>query len=147
MNLLSPVSSIMTKELITLNPDDALQKVKDIFESERIHHIPIVEDSKLSGLVSKSDYLFFCRTIDGKNVDRRLEKFRLSNYQVSDIMTKGIATLSPDDKINVALEIFKENIFHSIPVIDNNKVVGIVTPYDIIRTLSEDKQATNTYQS
>lgn len=145
MNLLSPVSSIMTKELITLGPNDALLKVRDVFDINKIHHIPIIKNEKLVGIISKSDYLFFCRSVDGKQVDQRLEKFRLNNYQVSDIMTTGIATISPDDKINVALEIFKENLFHSIPVIENEKVVGIITPFDIIKTLAEDKEVTNTY--
>jgi len=145
MNLLSPVSTIMTKKLITLSPNDTLSEVREIFSQHRIHHILIMKDNRLQGIVSKSDYLFFCKNIDEKDVDLKAEDTRHNKYKVSDIMTEGIATLNPNDKINVALEIFKENLFHSIPVKDEDAVVGIVTPYDIIKTLSEDKVATNSY--
>jgi acetoin utilization protein AcuB len=135
----------MKKELITLSPDDVLLKVRDVFDNNRIHHIPIIKDGVLQGLVSKSDYLFFCRTFDGRREDERFKKFRLDNHEVSDIMTTGVATLSPSDKVNVALELFNENLFHSIPIIEEGQLVGIVTTFDIIKTLSQDKQAINEY--
>jgi acetoin utilization protein AcuB len=51
-------------------------------------------------------------------------------------MTKGLAKLDPEDRINVALEIFLVNRFHAIPVVKNEELVGIVTTYDIIKTLA-----------
>ena len=52
-------------------------------------------------------------------------------------MTKGLATLSPDALLSEALELFKENIFHAIPILDDGDLVGIITPHDIICALSE----------
>ena len=53
-------------------------------------------------------------------------------------MTQGIATLEPNDRINVALQIFMENLFHAIPVVEDDEVVGILTTYDIIKALQEE---------
>ena len=54
-------------------------------------------------------------------------------------MTTGLAKLEPDDRINVALDVFCVNLFHALPVVKDNELVGILTPFDIIKTLAEEK--------
>lgn len=146
MNLLHPVSKLMSKNLITLVATDSIATAGDMFNKHKIHHIPILEGEKLIGIVSKSDYLFFRKGFLNNKEDFRLEEIRMNNYEVSYIMTKGIAKLNPTDKINVALEIFKKNIFHAIPIISNEKLVGILTTYDIILQLSKDKSTYSEYE-
>ena len=137
----------MTQNLMTLKPNDEVRKVKEIFDNHNIHHIPVVVDGTLKGMISKSDYLFFCKGFNDENKDVKVERFRLSNHLVSELMTTGLATMSPDDKINVALEVFKVNLFHAIPIVDNGFLVGIVTTFDIINKLAEDKGADNNYEN
>ena len=146
MNLLESVSTIMTNNPVRLSPFDPLVKVKSIFEKMNIHHIPVVDEGKLVGIVSKTDFLFFKRGFNNTNVIQKMEEIRLNNYVVKDIMTTGLAKLEPDDKINVALEIFKKNIFHAIPVVDDGRLVGILTTHDIINRLAEDKSAISEYK-
>jgi len=136
MDVLQPISSIMTRNLISLTPTNSVSDVHDIFRENRIHHIPVVHDNKLVGIVSKSDYLFFQKGFTTTEVDKQIESLRLSAYTVNDIMTKGIAKLKSTDRISVAIEIFKENLFHAIPVVDDGKLVGILTTFDLISQLS-----------
>ncbi|MGA0285024.1 MAG: HPP family protein [Saprospiraceae bacterium] len=138
MDLLAPVSSMMTTEVKTVEPEDTMKKVEQVFRENRIHHIPVVEEGKLLGIVSKSDYLFFKRGFNDQTTDNRIDEFRLKTRKVKDIMTKGIAKLETADRIGVALEIFKENLFHAIPIVDDGKLVGIITTFDIIKKLSEE---------
>lgn len=145
MNLLSPISTIMTKDVMTLKKEDTLLHVEEIFKNQPIHHLPVVEGRELIGMVSKSDFLFFKRGFGQNGKYDRLDSFRLRTYKAKSIMTEGLATLEPDDKINVALEVFKENLFHAIPIVSENKLLGIVTTYDIIKNLAESKGATNKY--
>lgn len=145
MNILKPVSDIMTKDLITLTATSSIAEAAKIFEENKVHHIPIISAGKLIGMVSKSDYLFFRRGFLDNTEDEKIEEIRMNDYQVSYIMTKGIAKLEPNSRINVALELFKENIFHAIPVVSNDKLVGIITTYDIINHLATDKSATAEY--
>ena len=145
MNILNPVSSIMSTELITLSPTASIADAAKIFSTKRVHHIPVTKDGELVGIVSKSDYLFFRRGFLDNSEDEKIEEVRMNNYQVSYIMTKGMAKLEPTSRINVALELFKENIFHAIPVVDNKMLVGIVTTYDVIKHLAEDKKAVAEY--
>ena len=136
----------MTSDLITLSPTSSVADAAEIFNKKKVHHIPIVINDQLIGIVSKSDYLFFRRGFLNDKTDERIEEIRLRNYEVQDIMTQGIATLESSDKINVTLEIFKENLFHAIPIVDNKKLVGIVTTFDIIANLAESKGAVAEYQ-
>ncbi len=146
MNLLDSVQTIMTTNPITVSPEDPLAKVKTIFSKKAIHHIPVIDSGELVGMVSKSDYLFFKRGFNHSNVVQKMEEIRLHNYKVKDIMTKGLAKLAPTDKINVALEIFKENIFHAIPIVQDKKLYGILTTYDVIKKLADDKNAITEYK-
>ena len=145
MNLLNPVSEIMTTDLVTLSPTASIADAAKIFSTKKVHHIPITLEGELIGIVSKSDFLFFRRGFLDNKEDEKVEEIRMNNYQVSFIMTKGIAKLESTDRINVCLELFKENIFHAIPVVDNSKLVGIVTTYDIISQLAADNKAVAEY--
>lgn len=138
MNLLAPVSSIMTIDLVTVNPEDRLEMVKDIFEKKNIHHIPVVRFKKIVGLISKSDFLHFLRGTSDNPEDRFINQARLRAFRAKDIMTEGLAKIESKDRINVALELFKVNRFHAIPVVDNEELIGIVTTFDIIDALSKE---------
>ena len=139
MNVLAPVKSIMTTKLITVNPKDKLTVVKEIFDTNKIHHIPVVRYKEIIGIISKSDFLHFLRGFNRNEEDRFVNEARLRVYNAEDIMTTGIAKLTPDDRINVALEIFMENLFHAIPVIENGDLVGILTTLDVIRALAGEE--------
>ena len=146
MNLADPISSIMTTDLYTLHPSDSIAKADSLFKAHRIHHIPVNEDGILVGIVSKSDLNFFKRGFaDDKDLDQ-LEEIRLNNYEISQIMTKKIAKLDATERINVALEIFKENIFHAIPIVDSGELVGILTTYDILKNLADEGKAVSEYK-
>lgn len=145
MNLLDPVSKIMTKDLLCVQEDDTLSVVKSIFQKHRIHHIPVLKDEALVGMLSKSDFSLFKNGFNETYVDKMIEEVRLNNYTARDIMTTKLARLNQDDRINVALEIFRENLFHAIPVVEGDKIVGMITTYDIIKALADDNEAVAVY--
>ncbi len=138
----------MTTRLITVNPKDKLTAVKEIFDQNKIHHIPVVRFKEIVGIISKSDFLHFLRGFQRNEEDRFVNEARLRVYKAEDIMTTGIAKVTPEDRINVILDIFLENRFHAIPVIDRGDLVGIVTTFDLIRAVAEeDVSATQILES
>lgn len=139
MNVLTPISEIMSKNLITVGEKDQLTAVKEIFDKHNIHHIPVVRFRTIVGMVSKSDYLYFVRGFSQNDEDKFVNESRLRAYTVDEIMTTRLAKVLPTDRINVALEIFSINRFHAIPVVDNDELVGIVTTHDIISALAEGR--------
>lgn len=117
-----PVSSIMTSDLITLSPNDTLDKVSKIFRERRIHHLPVVEGQKLVGLIT---------TYDLFKMGKAASEY--TNIKVSEVMTTKLAKLEPSSKVGTAAEIFLENLFHALPIVEGEKLVGIVTTFDVLR--------------
>jgi CBS domain-containing protein len=146
MNILNPVSTIMTPNPYCIGVNETLATADKLFKEHRIHHIPVVAEGVLVGMISKADFLFFRRGFSNSEVEKLEDDVRLNNYTAKDIMTTKLAKLDPDDKINVALEVFKVNLFHAIPVVKDGLIVGIVTTFDIINRLALDASATATYE-
>jgi acetoin utilization protein AcuB len=141
MNFTAPVSSLMTTKLVTVAPGDPVSMIKSIFDQKRIHHILVVRHKTLLGIISRSDYLQWIRSTNLAAVDagnHPASKPAYFDYKVEDIMITGIATLESTDRLNVALQLFSENRFHAIPVVDEGEVVGILTTHDIIKSLLEE---------
>lgn len=137
MNTYAPISKIMVTDLVTINPEDSLLDVKKIFETHKFHHLPVVRFRKIVGIISKTDFEHFTGGLNhaGENaIADLLEKTKAEN-----IMTKGVGKLEPDDRINVALEIFSKNWFHALPVVQNDELVGIVTTQDVIKAILNEK--------
>lgn len=136
MNLLAPVSTIMATNLKTVSPKDSLLAVKEIFDAKKFHHIPVVEGLTLVGIISKQDFLYYLHgfTTSGKVMGAKA----LKNDNAEMIMTTGLAKLEASTRINVALEVFKENLFHALPIVKGDELVGIITTYDIISRLAEE---------
>ncbi len=138
MDLLSPVSELMSQDLISVHPEDHLSVVQKIFESYKIHHVPVVEGDKLVGLISKNDFYHLLTSDNQKTVAEIL-----AEAPVKSIMTKGLARLEPTDRIDVALELFKINRFHAVPVtLEDHTLVGMLTTHDIIKALAEGRLKT-----
>ncbi len=129
------LKEIMSANPTTLHQNDTFDRVVKIFEEEPIHHIPIIDDQRgLAGIVSYTDYerarhgvtLFRNTNLDDYNISL----FR--SLRISDVMTKDVMELQPDDSIELAYEVFSKNRFHSIPIVEKGKLVGIITPIDLL---------------
>lgn len=143
MNIFAPVSSLMTDhhKLVTVSPEDSLTKVKEVFDNHKFHHIPVVHFREIVGLVSKTDFEHFMGGASHYDEDRFVNDLRLERTLVSEIMTKRLGKVAPDDRINVVLEVFLINRFHALPVVEDNELVGIITPFDIMTALSKQVPA------
>lgn len=138
MNIFANISTLMTRQLWTVNPEDKLTRVRELFAEHSIRHLPVVRYRQIVGIVSKSDFDSLTNGIRyaGQDVAERLEA-----TQVEQIMTPHLAKVESSDRINVALEVFSLNRFHALPVVDDGELVGIITPFDIMKALLEEKPA------
>lgn len=125
----APVSSIMTKNVVCVSPNQKIIDVKHIYEKENFHHhIPVTENNKLVGIISLIDFMYRIKGA-GLNDTNPIYKELL----VKDIMTSNPYTLGSDATINdVGLELSKGK-FRAIPIVENKKIVGIVSTEDLIK--------------
>lgn len=131
------VADIMSEDVIYLLPNERMTRVRTIFEEYPIHHIPIVDDDgMLVGILSKSDYLTlldFVTLFNTKKAQRSNDKL-LESLIVEEVMTPKVMTVTADVSLSYAAEILLENIFHALPVVDDQKrLVGILTSHDLLR--------------
>ena len=118
-----PVSSIMTANLLTVSPHQKLTAVLELLEGHRIHHVPVVDGRKLVGLIT---------TYDLFKLNRLQSDY--DNIEVKDVMTTKLATLEPSAKIGTAAEVFLENYFHALPIVnEDGDLLGIVTTFDTLK--------------
>lgn len=135
MSAKTPLSEVMVTELITLDREDTVDKVSDIFKKHTIHHIPIINSSGvLEGIISKSDFL---RISYGQSLFRKHNpaEYNQALYRsiiVKDVMTKDVVSLFPYDTIEKAIEIFRKNQFRAVPILDKGKLIGIVSLLDLV---------------
>jgi acetoin utilization protein AcuB len=119
------------KDLLTVSPDDNLTTVKEIFRENRFHHIPVISKHKLVGIISKTDFLK--ASLATAEAGLVLNNDTLKSIKVKEYMTEKMAKIGPNERVDVAALIFKENLFHCIPIVnDAQELLGVITPFDIL---------------
>lgn len=143
MNVFAPISSIMTghHQLVTVAPEDNLLKVKELFAKHTFHHIPVVRYRDIVGIISRTDFDHFIGGLSNYADDQFLNDSRMRGTTAQNIMTTRLAKVEASDRINVALDIFILNRFHALPVIEEGELVGILTPFDIMKALAGERPA------
>lgn len=130
------VSQLMTTDVITVNPDDNLLKIEEIFASHDFHHIPVVDEEKIiKGIISRGDFykVQHSFTIFNTQGSKKHNSAMFYSTLVGEIMSKQVVDLSPNDTVLVAVGIFRENLFHALPVInEEGKLAGLLTTYDLL---------------
>jgi|SRR5690554_233167 CBS domain-containing membrane protein len=130
------VKHIMTTDLITASPDETLETVKYKLKDNHIQHIPVVEGKTIVGIISKSDLLRMEHHFTLFNSEKALQSNKqvFSTILVGEIMTKSVVKLRETDTASIAVDLFRENVFHALPVVDDkDRLVGILTPLDLLK--------------
>lgn len=131
-----PVTEIMSKELVTLNPTQSLYDAEKLFNRHNIRHIPVVESDRIVGVISRSDLLRISYSNLGPD-DETIETMIYDTYTIPQVMTRVPVTVESDATVKEVAEILSNHSFHSIPVVDKGKLVGLVTTTDLINYLLE----------
>ena len=122
----------MTADPTTLGPDDTLVQAVLAVRSLSIRHIPIVQDGVLVGLITDRDLGRASPSILGRTSQ---EEYNLVFQQnnISRVMVKNPTTVSPDTLLGDAVVILQENKWGCVPVVEDGKLVGILTLTDVLR--------------
>ena len=131
------VRDIMTPHPIVLNINDGLPKANSEFTKHHVRHLPVVDNGKLVGILSFTDImrLSFGDVYQGEGADMDIEGTLFDMLTIDQVMKHHPKTLSPNDTIKQAAQVLTEHEFHALPVVEDGKLLGIITTTDIIRTL------------
>lgn len=126
------VSSIMTRDVISVQYDRRLSKVVELFRKHKIRHLPVLEVKKVVGVISRTDMnrLTFGTILENQDsVDEPI----LNMLSIEQVMTSKPKTVSSSDSIKEVAEILASSEYHALPVEDKGDLVGIVTTTDLIK--------------
>lgn len=114
----------MTTDLLTVHPEDLVDLAASLMDWERIRHLPVEDNGKLVGLISHRAVLrLVARGHFGINTEK---------VAVREIMRTDPITVTPDTSTLEVLRIMRDQKVGALPVIDDGKLVGIVTEHDLL---------------
>ena len=148
------VKDIMTRDLITVSPEMEITHAAKLLLEKRISGVPVVDgEGKMVGILCQSDLITQQKRfpipsvftlLDGiisltsmKHIEKEAQK--ISATTVAHAMTPNPFTVTPEMSIEEVATIMVDKKFHTLPVVDKEKLVGIVGKEDILKTLMSEK--------
>jgi CBS domain-containing protein len=141
---------IMTTEVITVDENRSVKELAKILAENKISGVPVVDNQgKIVGIVTESDLIDRAKKVHIPTVMRLFDSFvflespermekdlkKMAALTVRDICNKKIVSVTPATPLDELATLMSENKVHTLPVLDKDKLVGIIGKTDIIRTL------------
>ncbi len=121
---------LMSTSLVEIRPDEQLDIAAALMGSYRIRHLPVVDHGQLLGLVSLRD-LYAADMPPTATQSERTQQ--LHNFHAIDVMSRPVLTIRPDTTQWMAAELLIDRRISCLPVVSDDKMVGIVTATDLLR--------------
>jgi CBS domain-containing protein len=145
---------IMTKDLITVSPDMEIVKAAKILLDKGINGVPVVDGGKLVGILCQSDLIAQQKKLPVPSLFTLLDGFiplgstkqfekafqKIAATTVADAMTPNPVTAGPETPIEEIASLMVDRNFHTIPIVEKGKLVGIVGKEDVLRTLMQGSE-------
>lgn len=137
------IAEIMTHKVFTVEPQDLIDRVFFLINYEKIRHLPVVEKGKVVGIVSDRDLY---KAIGPKSHSNAIDssskshELHVVDTKVQNIMHRGVLTTTPETLVAEAAGIMAEHKIGALPVVQDHKLVGIVSTTDLLRVFSKIEQ-------
>ena len=128
------VADSMTREVMTLAPEQSLRDAMMLIQRHRIRHIPIVVDGSVTGMITDRDIRKATPSIHSGATEEEYERV-LSETPVSAVMTRDPATVTPQTSIKEVAGLMVQRKYGALPVVDEGRLVGIISQIDLLRVL------------
>ena len=132
------VSDLMSTDVVTTGKNDVLSVADDLMKTHRFRHMPVLdEDGRLAGLVSQRDLLLnaLVRALGFGTVAGDKMKGKIA---VKEVMTNDVLTTTPHTPLGEAAGLMADRKIGCLPVVDNGKLVGILTEGDFVAAAAQD---------
>jgi CBS domain-containing protein len=128
------VRDLMSADATTLKSNDNLTLAEDIMNLGRIRHLPVLDENeqKVVGIVSQRD-LFRGALAHALGLSPRAQRRILHTLEVKDVMETEVITTTPDTSLIEAARVLEERKIGCLPVVENGRLVGIITEADFVK--------------
>ena len=128
------VSDWMTRKVITVSPDDSIAEAAKMTKEKGIKHLPVVQGEKLKGILSDRDIKEYVPS-KATSLDVFELHYLLAKTKVKEIMKTHVYTTTPDAPVEEAAMLMLDKKIGCLPVLEDNKLVGIISDRDIFQVL------------
>ena len=125
----------MTTDVTTVGRNDELTIADDVMKMKRLRHLPVVEEGRLVGILTQRD-LFHAALSTALNFGEKAQKGFLKTVVVKEVMTDEVLTIDPGADVKEAARRMIEHKIGCLPVVENGKLVGIVSETDLLRLVA-----------
>lgn len=133
------VRDLMTEDVISVRPYDSLTKVYDLMDLKHFRHMPVVdEEGALVGIITQRD-LVRGALGDTASLPVTLQRELLDRVRVQEIMNQEPESIDPDRDVREAGELMMEYKLGCLPVVDGDRLVGILTESDFVRYVVDNQ--------
>ncbi len=133
------VSKLMSSRIVSVDMDDTLSKVKTLFQENHFHHLMVIHEGRLMGVLSDRDFL---KAVSPKvdMIAATKKDIATLNKRVHQIMTRKPIFLNQDANLKDAVHVFNHEKISCIPIVDENeRPIGVLSWRDIFRAMEKLK--------
>ena len=134
--MVTTVADIMTTDVVTIEPHNSIATAIRLMRQGQLRRLPVVENGVLVGIVTSGDL----RRITGLASilkDPSQDNFLWHHIPVANVMSRNPISLAPDTPISEAARLLVEHKIGGLPIVEDGRLVGIITTSDLLETLME----------
>jgi CBS domain-containing protein len=127
------IEEIMTSDVFTVTLDDTVRAADDLMRTEKIRHVPVIDDQKLIGLITERTIMQYTlkQLYDYDDNYGESSQNRVGDFE--ELMVKNLKVIFPEDSLLKAVELMTKYKIDCLPVVDwKHNLVGILTNYDVL---------------
>lgn len=128
-----PISVLMTKNVVTVDVREHIEKAQTLMQTHRIRHLPVLRKGKLIGILSLTDLMRLSFSDNFGETESEADVAIFEMLGIRHVMKSNPETVSPAQTIREVAEILAHREFHALPVVENGEVIGMITTTDLIR--------------
>ena len=117
--------------IFTITPDTSVYHALELMVEKNVSALLVMENDKLAGIFTERDY---ARKVALKGKSSK-------ETQIGDIMTRDLITVSPDSTIDECMLLMTGKYIRHLPVVDNDKLAGIISIGDVVRCIIEEQKS------
>ena len=133
------VALYMNADPISINENSSMEEVMREMRNKNLSHIFLLNNQhQLTGIISRKDLLEKTQKLLSASSGKTFANLEMGAIRAVDIMSTNIISLNKSDSIEYAIELLLQKAFHCLPVVEDGRLIGLITFYDLLKTYYQE---------